>query len=74
MIKMSVKKGDTVTILKGKDAGKSGKVLRVIPKENKVVVEGINLYKKHQRPKKQGQKGEMVSLPRAINRSNIAVK
>lgn len=71
---MSVKKGDTVTILKGKDAGKSGKVLRVFPKENKVLVEGLNLFKKHKRPTKQGQKGEMVSLPRPINRSNVAVK
>jgi large subunit ribosomal protein L24 len=72
--KMSVKKGDTVTILKGKDAGKSGKVLRVFPKENKVLVDGLNLFKKHKRPTKQGQKGEMVSLPRPINRSNVAVK
>lgn len=71
---MSVKKGDTVTILKGKDAGKSGKVLRVFPKENKVLVDGLNLFKKHKRPTKQGQKGEMVSLPRPINRSNVAVK
>lgn len=72
--KMSVKKGDTVTITKGKDAGKSGKVLRVFPQENKVLVEGLNLFKKHKRPTKQGQKGEMVSLPRPINRSNVKVK
>lgn len=61
-------------ILKGKDAGKSGKVLRVFPKINRVLVDGVNLYKKHKRPTKQGQKGEVVSLPRAINRSNVAVK
>ncbi|MDO8601580.1 MAG: 50S ribosomal protein L24 [bacterium] len=73
-IKMSVKKGDTVTILKGKDTGKSGKVLRVFPKENKVLIDGLNLFKKHKRPTKQGQKGEMVSLPRPINRSNVKVK
>lgn len=71
---MSVKKGDTVTILKGKDAGKSGKVIRVFPKANRVLVEGINLYKKHKRATKAGQKGEMVTLPRAINRSNVVVK
>lgn len=74
MIKMSVKKGDTVTVMKGKDAGKSGKVIRVFPKENKVLVEGLNLFKKNKRPVKQGQKGEVVSLPRPINRSNVKVK
>ncbi len=63
-----------MTITKGKDAGKSGKVLRVFPQENKVLVDGLNLFKKHKRPTKQGQKGEMVSLPRPINRSNVKVK
>ncbi len=74
MNKMSVKKGDTVVVLKGKDAGKSGKVLRVFPKINRVLVEGVNLFKKNKRPTKQGQKGEIITLPRTINRSNIRVK
>lgn len=54
-------------MLSGKDKGKTGKVLRVLPKDAKVLVEGLNLVKKHQRPKKQGQKGEMVSVPRFID-------
>ncbi len=74
MIKMSIKKGDTALIMKGKDAGKSGKVLRVFPKANKVLVEGINMVKKHKKPTKQGEKGQTVSIARPIDRSNIAKK
>lgn len=74
MNKMSVKKGDTVVILKGKDRSKSGKVLRVFPKTNKVLVEGINMVKRHKRPTKQGEKGQMVSIARPIDRSNVKVK
>ncbi len=67
---MKIKKGDTVQIISGKDRGKSGKVLDVFPKSNKIVVEGIALKKKHQRPKKQGQKGEIYTAPSLINVSN----
>ncbi|NLG31928.1 MAG: 50S ribosomal protein L24, partial [Syntrophomonadaceae bacterium] len=49
---MQVKKGDIVVVTTGKDAGKKGKVLKVIPSQNKVVVEGINQVKKHQKPNK----------------------
>lgn len=70
---MAIKKGDTVSILAGKDRGKTGKVVRVDAKEKRVVVEGLNLVKKHVRPKKQGEKGEVVSMPRAVDISNIAV-
>ena len=58
-------------ILIGKDRGKSGKVLHTLPKGGKVVIEGLNLIKKHQRPKKQGQKGGIISVPRAIDVSNV---
>ena len=47
---MNIKKGDTVKVISGKDAGKKGKVLKVIPADNRVVVEGVNKAKKHQRP------------------------
>jgi len=67
---MKIKKGDSVKILKGKDAGKIGKIIKSLPKENKVVVEGLNLVKKHIRPKKQGEKGQVVEIPRPINISN----
>lgn len=63
---MRIKKGDTVKILSGKDRGKTGGVIRVLPRENKILVEGINVYKKRVRPKRQGQKGETVLLPRPI--------
>jgi len=68
---MKIKKGDIVKILKGKDNGKSGKIIKVLPKENKVVIEGLNLYKKHVRPKKQNEKGQIVEVPRPINISNV---
>ena len=68
---MKFKKGDTVQIIAGKDRGKSGKVLRVIPDANRVSVDGINMYKKHVRPKRQGEKGEVVNLLRPLNASNV---
>lgn len=74
MIKMNIKKGDTVTVITGKDAGKSGKVLKVLPKLNRVLVEGVNMYQKRNRPKKQGEKGQVVSIARSIHRSNVVKK
>ena len=66
-----IHKGDTVTIRTGKDRGKSGKVVKVFPKEDKVIIEGLNLYKKHVRPKRQGEKGEIVQVPRPLVISNV---
>ena len=68
---MNIKKGDTVLIKKGKDTGKSGKVIKVLPKNDKVVIEGLNLVKKIQKAKKAGEKGQMISVPRAIFRANV---
>lgn len=68
---MVIHKGDTVQIMVGKDRGKTGKVLRADIKEGGVVVDGLNLFKKHQRPKKQGEKGQVVSVPRPLNISNV---
>ena len=59
---MKIKKGDMVKIMAGKDRGKTGKVVRVIPAEKKIIVEGMNIKKKHMRPKKQGQKGQIVPI------------
>ena len=58
-------------IMVGKDSGKTGKVLRVDPKNMTVLVEGLNLFKRHSRPKKQGEKGQVVSLPGPLNISKI---
>lgn len=61
---MNIKKGDTVKILAGKDRGATGKVVNSYPLESRVAVEGVNVVKKHARPKRQGQKGEIVNVPR----------
>ena len=68
---MKIKKGNTVLIISGKDRGKKGKILKVFPKESKILVEGINLKKKHQRPKKAGEKGQIVEIPTPIYVSNV---
>lgn len=68
---MRIKKGDTVKIVSGKDRGKTGKVLEVFPVREKISVDGINLYKKHVRPKKQGEKGQLVTLIRPFAVSNV---
>ena len=67
---MKIKKNDLVKMLAGKDSGKTGKVLRVFPEEKKVVVEGLNMLKKHNRPKKEGEKGQRIEMPRKIDISN----
>ncbi len=68
---MKIKNGDTVLIISGKDRGKKGKVIKVLPEENRIVVEGVNLRKKHTRPKKQGEKGQIVEITAPLNVSNV---
>jgi len=70
---MKIKKGDTVKIISGKDRGKTGKVTHAFPRENKIVVEGVNIHKKHTRPKKQGQKGQIIQMPMPIHVSNAMI-
>lgn len=70
---MKVKKGDTVLIISGKDKGKTAKILKSIPKDQKILVEGVNLKKKHVRPRREGEKGQIVQLPAPINVSNIKI-
>lgn len=70
---MKIKKGDTVKIIAGKDCGKTGKVTHVFPKEGRIVVDGVSVRKKHARPKKQGQKGQVIQMPTPINVSNAMV-
>ena len=67
-----IKKGDTVVVLTGRDAGRSGEVIQVIPKEDRALVRGINLVKKHQK-QTQNQEGGIVSKEAAIHLSNLAV-
>lgn len=68
---MKIKKNDTVKMLAGKDRNKTGKVLNVFPKEEKVVVEGLNTIKKHSKPRREGEKGQRVELPRKVTVSNV---
>lgn len=68
---MKVKKGDNVMVITGKDKGKKGKIVRVLVSENKVIVEGLNMMKKHQRPKRSNEKGSMVNIAMPIHASNV---
>ena len=60
MKNMSIRKDDTVIVLSGKDKGKQGKVLEVMPKSGKVVVEKVNVISRHQKPRKQGEEGGII--------------
>ena len=73
MNSLHVKKGDIVMINSGSDKGKKGKVLEVLPKDNKVVVEGVNIRTKHTKPRKAGEPGGIVKVEGAINASKANV-
>ncbi|WP_407530545.1 50S ribosomal protein L24 [Methylobacterium oryzisoli] len=68
-----VKKGDTVIVLTGRDKGRSGEVIQVMPKENRALVRGVNLVKRHQR-QTQNQEGGIISKEAAIDLSNLALR
>ncbi len=70
---MRIKKGDTVKVLSGKDKGKTGEVLEITPKENKVIVKGVNIIKKHVKPRKQGEEGGIISMEGAMHVAKVAV-
>lgn len=68
---MRIKKGDNVLVIAGKDYGKKGKVLRVIPKEGRLVVEGVNRVKKHQKPSRALPQGGINRIESPFNISNV---
>ncbi|OGZ32921.1 MAG: 50S ribosomal protein L24 [Candidatus Portnoybacteria bacterium RBG_13_40_8] len=68
---MKIKKGDTVLIRSGKDRKKTGKVIEVFPKDQRIMVEGINIVKKHVKPKRSGEKGQRVEVSRPIYVSSV---
>ena len=72
MPKMKIKKNDTVIVLSGDDKGKTGVVKQAMPKENKVIVEGVNMVKRHTKPS-QNNPGGIISKEAAINVSNVAI-
>lgn len=67
---MKIKKDDLVLIISGKDKGKKGKVLEVLPSKNRIVVEGVNIVRKHRRPRSESEKGQIVEIIKSINVSN----
>ncbi len=70
---MKIRKDDNVIVMSGKDKGKTGKVLKSFPKENKVIVAGVNLRKTHERAKKSGQKGQIIEKTMPIHISNVMI-
>jgi len=70
-MKCRIKTGDLVKVLAGKDRGKTGKVVQVFPKLQRVVVEGVNMSKRHLRPRRQSDKGQIIEFAMPINISNV---
>ncbi|MEK9175260.1 MAG: 50S ribosomal protein L24 [Patescibacteria group bacterium] len=71
MNKIKIKKNDAIVVISGKDRGKRGKILNVHAGKNRVLVEDVGLKKKNQRPRKSGQKGEIITVPSSIHISNV---
>jgi large subunit ribosomal protein L24 len=73
MVKLKVHKGDTVLVRLGRDRGKQGKVMRVFPREGRILVEGINMVLRHRRPRRAGEKGQRVQVASALPISSVMV-
>ena len=71
---MNLKKGDKVIVIAGRDKGKSGVIQKVIPETNRVVVEGINVRKKHQKPTQANPEGSIVEIYAPIDASNVMLE
>lgn len=70
-MKVHVRKGDTVRVLTGEDVGKTGKILEVRPKEFRVIVEGVNIVKRHTRPSRTNPQGGVIERPGPVHASNV---
>lgn len=68
---MKIKKNDNVLIISGKDRTRKGKVFQVFPKQDKIAIQGINIKKKHVKPKKTGEKGQIIEIPKPFFASNV---
>ena len=73
MNSLSIKKGDTVVVLAGKDKGKTGSILAVSPKTNRVIVQNVNVVKKHKKARSAQQKSEIISMEAPIDASNVMI-
>jgi large subunit ribosomal protein L24 len=72
-MRMKIKKNDTVMVIAGNDRGKTGKVLKVFPKESRVIVEGINLRKRHTKPSQKNPQGGILEKEAPIHISNVMI-
>lgn len=70
---MKVKKGDNVLVISGKDKGSKGEVLQCAPKENRIIISGVNMITRHTKPRKQGQQGGRLKKEGFIDASNVLV-
>jgi large subunit ribosomal protein L24 len=70
---MRIKKGDTIKKIAGKDKGKQGKVIRTVPKEGKIVVEKMNIVKKHKKGRREGERGQRVEIAAPFDASNAMI-
>lgn len=70
---MKVKKGDKVIVIAGKDRGKTSTVVRVLPRENRVILDGLNLSKRHRRPSAQNRKGQIIDRAMPMHASNVQI-
>jgi len=71
--KLRLKKGDQIRVITGKDKGKSGKILKIDREKRRVIVEGLNLVKKTQKPKREGEKGDIIEIEAYMDLSNVMV-
>ncbi len=72
-IKMRIRKGDTVQVINGKDKGKTGAVIKTLPFQNRVIVEGINLRTRHVKPTQEGENGRIVTEEASLHASNVMI-
>lgn len=70
---MKLKKGDNVKVVKGKDKGKSGKIDKVFSKQDKILIEGVNLYKRHMKAESQNQPSEIITIIKPLPVANVVL-
>ena len=70
-VSMPVSKGDTVRVMRGEDAGKEGKIIRVYPKTGRVTIEGINIVKRHRKARRAEEQSQIMEMPAPVHHSNV---
>ena len=68
---MKIKKGDNIIVIAGKDKGRKGTIFKALPQKNQVVISGMNIKKRHQKPRKSGQKGQIIEVASPMDVSNV---